>query len=166
MQTFLPLPPTKLDEPIYVLGNTYIEWSYSNTFKLLDYRRLGKQRVETMQIYDAMVDGGVSRWRHHPIAKMWKPYPIALLTYGLECSQEWRSRGYVDNMTNEFMKRIEQAEWDYRLPIDDPIHDMPWWMGEEEFHQSHRSNLLRKLPEHYRQFWENEPDDLPYVWYA
>lgn len=31
-------------------------------------------------------------------------------------------------------------------------------------HASHRSNLLRKEPEHYTQFGWTEPPDLAYVW--
>lgn len=41
---------------------------------------------------------------------------------------------------------------------------MPPWFGREDFHASHRSNLLRKHPDWYRQFGWYEPDDLPYVW--
>jgi hypothetical protein len=40
----------------------------------------------------------------------------------------------------------------------------PPWLGDERLHASHRSNLLRKDPEHYGQFEWTEPDDLPYWW--
>jgi hypothetical protein len=43
-------------------------------------------------------------------------------------------------------------------------YQKPPWLGNEDFHRSHRSNLLRKYPEHYRQFWPDEPDNLPYFW--
>jgi hypothetical protein len=43
---------------------------------------------------------------------------------------------------------------------------MPPWFGDDRFHAAHRSNLLRKSPEHYRQYWPTEPDDLEYVWPA
>ena len=29
---------------------------------------------------------------------------------------------------------------------------------------SHRSNLIRKAPEHYAPLWPDVPDNLPYVW--
>ena len=45
-----------------------------------------------------------------------------------------------------------------------PACEPPPWLGDAPFHLSHRSNLLRKMPEHYRQFWPAERDDLPYVW--
>lgn len=40
----------------------------------------------------------------------------------------------------------------------------PPWLGDEAFHRSHQSNLLRKLPEHYGPLFPGVPDDLPYVW--
>lgn len=40
----------------------------------------------------------------------------------------------------------------------------PWWLGDPGFHAGHRSNLLRKDPDHYSRFGWLEPDDLPYVW--
>ena len=45
---------------------------------------------------------------------------------------------------------------------------LPWWVGNEELHRSHRSNLLAKDPDFYRprfaELFGAEPDDLPYVW--
>ena len=40
---------------------------------------------------------------------------------------------------------------------------MPSWYGQEDFHRSHRSNLLRKDYNYYIQFF-NEPVDLEYFW--
>ena len=41
----------------------------------------------------------------------------------------------------------------------------PDWMGLEYVHRSHRSNLIRKFPEHYRDIlgWR-DPDNLAYFW--
>ena len=42
---------------------------------------------------------------------------------------------------------------------------MPWWLGFEPFHASHRSNLLRKDPEFYSLHnWKDDPKD-PYIWH-
>ena len=41
---------------------------------------------------------------------------------------------------------------------------LPRWLGDEDFHRSHRSALLRKDPAHYRESFGDVPDDLPYVW--
>jgi hypothetical protein len=42
---------------------------------------------------------------------------------------------------------------------------MPSWFGLEEFHRSHRSNLLRKDYEYYSQYFDEDPN-LPYYWPA
>jgi hypothetical protein len=41
---------------------------------------------------------------------------------------------------------------------------LPPWLGDEAFHRSHRSSLLRKDPEHYGPLFPEVPDDLEYVW--
>ena len=41
---------------------------------------------------------------------------------------------------------------------------LPPWLGDEDIHLSHRSALVRKDPDHYRPFFPDVPDDLPYVW--
>jgi hypothetical protein len=41
---------------------------------------------------------------------------------------------------------------------------LPHWLGMEEFHSSHRANLLRKDSEYYSKHgWIEDPND-PYVW--
>jgi hypothetical protein len=79
---------------------------------------------------------------------MWRGYEDALRVYMWEIIEEWKRRGYKNTMTVE-------------LPV---TFVPPPWLGDEQFHASHRSNLLRKAPEHYGQFGWSEPDDLPYVW--
>lgn len=141
MQTFLPLP-------------TYME-----SARVLDRQRLGKQRVEVKQLLLAL---GIpvgdhapreSSWGNHPAARMWKGYEGSLAVYGLAVCQEWIDRGYRDTLLPQFAKVTKGRNI---LP--------PPWLGLPEFHASHRSNLLRKLPEHYGKFGWSEPDDLPYVW--
>ena len=102
----------------------------------LDYRRLGKQRVEAMQLLNAMKreKGG---WINHPATKMWRGYEKAL----------------TDKNT---MKIVDVGELN-----DD---DYPPWFGNEKIHASHRSNLLRKNPEFYGKYGWTEPDNLEYIW--
>jgi len=40
----------------------------------------------------------------------------------------------------------------------------PKWFGKKEFHDSHKSNLLRKDKEFYSKFGWKEKDNLDYVW--
>ena len=42
--------------------------------------------------------------------------------------------------------------------------DMPDWIGDERIHKSHRSNLLRKDGEFYKQYGWTEPTDIEYHW--
>jgi hypothetical protein len=139
MQTFLPYP------------------SYAQSARVLDYRRLGKQRVETKQILLAMskTTGG---WRNHPATKMWRGHEVELALYGAAMCQEWLRRGYKDSLYAFFMQSHCDLESDGRDPMPPP------WLGDETIHASHRSNLLRKDPAYYGQFGWSESDDMPYVW--
>jgi len=49
-------------------------------------------------------------------------------------------------------------------PLDVYPAEYPVWLYDEEFHASHRSNLLRKDPEYYGRFGWQELPDLPYLW--
>lgn len=129
MQTFLPFA------------------DFEESARALDFRRLGKQRVEAQQILNALYYGG--GWRHHPAVRMWEGYESALKEYRNVMIRAWVARGYRNTMVVD-------------LP-DAPIQ-MPPWMGERAFHASHRSNLLRKDPEFYSQYGWLEPPDLPYFW--
>ena len=40
----------------------------------------------------------------------------------------------------------------------------PPWFGNNSFHASHRSNLLRKNKKHYSKFKWKEPQNIPYIW--
>jgi hypothetical protein len=128
---------------------TFIPYTdFKKNAKTLDYRRLGKQRVECKQILNALnrTTGG---WINHPAVKMWKGYEPALRQYMREIILEWVSRGYKNNMTIP-----EKENFEY-----------PFWWGREEIHASHRAALLEKDFEFYyeTQRWEEEPK-IQYIW--
>ncbi|BBN02047.1 hypothetical protein MPTK1_2g12340 [Marchantia polymorpha subsp. ruderalis] len=174
--------------------NTFLPYpSLERSIQCLDKRRLGKQRVEAMQILNVIsddpppvngdllakpppkelvkplvhellvvastapksVDGAKGKrrgWVNAPVVRMWRGYSDALACYYNICLAEWERRG----CRNILLQPIE-------LPADSaPI--MPPWFGDDAIHASHRSNLLRKEPEHYGQFGWTEPDSLPYIW--
>ena len=70
---------------------------FSKTIKVLDYKRLGKQRVEALQILKALHDPK-NGWYHHPAVKMWVGYDEALKHYMNCCIREWILRGYENTM--------------------------------------------------------------------
>ncbi|GAA3440632.1 MSMEG_6728 family protein [Planomonospora venezuelensis] len=150
MQTFLPYP------------------DFAATARVLDPLRLGKQRVETMQILRALTVPGYG-WRNHPAVRMWTGYEEALVRYGLEVCGHWCSTGRADTcaetMARELAERCGVAA-PRAQPLLEAAGELPPWLGDPAFHLSHRSSLLRKLPDHYRPVFGDEPDDLPYVWPA
>ncbi|MDF2491527.1 MAG: hypothetical protein K0Q58_105 [Microbacterium sp.] len=142
MQTFLPYP------------------SFTESAAVLDPSRLGKQRVETLQLLRAQTVPGYG-WRHHPAAKMWAGYVPALVSYGLAMVDAWVALDHPDTVGPQLREFAPDV---VGVPQDEV--DMPWWLGDETFHLSHRSNLVRKDPEFYRPRFGSVPDDLPYVWPA
>ena len=97
--------------------------SMGQSVRCLDYRRLGKQRVEAFQILNAL-SGKTKGWTNHPATKMWRGYEAALSFYKDLCIEEWVRRGYNNTM---------QKEASYGAVV------LPPWMGNEDFHASHRS---------------------------
>jgi hypothetical protein len=129
MQTFLPYP------------------DFDKSLHALDYRRLGKQRVEAYQIIRAIKYGG--GYSNHPAVKMWRGHINALKQYYNLSLEEWINRGYKNRME--------------KMPIHGRIVYPPWF-GNNNFHAAHRSNLLRKDPVYYVKFRWREKPDLPYWW--
>jgi len=134
MQTFLPYP------------------SYAESAKSLDYRRLGKQRVECKQILMVLLSESQG-WKNHPAVKMWEGHIGALAEYGACMCSEWISRGYNDSLLEYFCGHMFKFN-----------REKPSWFGDEAFHASHRGNLLRKDSDYYSQFGWTESSDLPYIW--
>lgn len=129
---------------------------FQQSARCLDRQRLGKQRVECLQILKTLV-GMSDGWANHPAVKMWRGYEPALVAYTLECCGEWQRRGYKDTIALQII--VIAAV--YAIPED---WQYPHWMGRWDFHESHRSNLIRKMPERYGQIWYGVRFNLPYVW--
>lgn len=146
MQTFLPYP------------------DFRKTAAVLDYKRLGKMRVESRQIMDTLIaiknddlyiidKNGKRRkrgWINHPAVLMWKGFEGALALYCNSMIREWINRGYNNTM-------YLYNEKGYRL-------EKPPWLGDESFHRTHQSNLVRKFPEFYAEKFVGVPPDLEYIW--
>jgi hypothetical protein len=123
----------------------------------LDTKRLGKQRVEAYQIMKAIADPDYG-WQHHPAVQMWRGYEHALILYGITCCVAWLQRGYRDTLFVKFMDALLADG----LPGSEVV--APPWLGDARFHDSHKSNLVRKDASHYGPQFPGVPDDLPYYW--
>jgi len=126
--------------------------SLLDSLNCLDYKRLGKQRVESFQILKCLLIEE-SRWKNHPAVKMWKGYESFLNIYYMLSINLWVNRGYNNTMNPYYFLSYLSNE-----------NIIPEWFGNEDFHNSHKSNLLRKLPEYYSKFNWNVPNNLEYVW--
>lgn len=148
MQTFLPYP------------------DFDATARVLDQRRLGKQRVEAIQVLRALTVPGYG-WRHHPAATMWAGYEEALVRYALAVCEVWCAVGHADTCAATLRADLATGTGltVVRSQADlDAEGELPPWLGEPDFHRSHRAALVRKDPDHYRPYFPDVPDDLPYVW--
>jgi len=137
MQTFLPYP------------------DFKKSLQVLDYRRLGKQRIEAYTLIHVIEgttkDGNKPKgWVNHPITIMWRPFVEALKQYYNLNIQEWIARGYSNNMIQ------------YKIAQSSIIY--PDWIGYKPFHASHRSNLLRKDFSFYIKYGWDENSNDPYMW--
>ena len=134
--------------------------------RVLDKRRLGKQRVETIQVLRALTVAGYG-WRHHPAAKMWAGYEEALVRYGLDICAVWCDLGNADTCSGTLVADLTQGTGVSSPRVQPDLAaagELPPWLGDPAFHRSHQSALVRKDPAHYRPIFNDVPDDLPYVW--
>lgn len=146
MQTFLPYP------------------DFRASAEVLDDKRLGKQRVETIQVIRGLTvpDYG---WRHHPAVRMWRGWLEGLGRYGLEICRTWIERGFADTCADTIRVDLAAAGVGVVRSQQELAEagELPDWLGMEDFHRRHRSKLLAKDPEFYRSRFD-EPPDLDYRW--
>lgn len=135
----------------------------------LDSKRLGKQRVECLQILNAL-QGKSKGWRHHPATLMFHGAEEALRIMGDWAIAEWIRRGYTNNMKPFSHRPIGIMQ---SMPPD----FWPEWYCEDDLVQkvieSHRLNLLRKDYNYYSRVIQNrtglsygkhEIENAQYVW--
>ena len=147
MQTFLPYP------------------DFLDSARALDAKRLGKQRVETIQVVRALTWPGYG-WANHPAVLMWKGFEEALGRYGFVCCDVWTELGFGDTCAATISADLRTIGITVVRTQEElaKAGALPPWLGDPDLHRSHRSALARKDPEHYRPLFPDVPDDLPYVW--
>ncbi|WP_089157525.1 MSMEG_6728 family protein, partial [Micromonospora sp. NBS 11-29] len=148
MQTFLPYP------------------DFLASARALDQKRLGKQRVEAIQVLRGLTRPDYG-WRNHPAVKMWAGYEEALTRYGLDMCAVWCEPGRADTCAATLATDLAAACGITVIRTQDELAatgDLPPWLGLDDLHRSHRSSLLRKDPTHYAPQFPGTPPDLEYVW--
>jgi hypothetical protein len=129
--------------------------NFQKSVQCLDNKRLCKQRIEAKQIIEINLrkirnpDEYIA-WQNHPAVLMWRSNDEALKLYYNCCVHEWLRRGFKNSMSL----------------YNDSIYlaKRPFWFGDERFHSAHRSALLAKNYDHYKQFnWSEEPK-IDYYW--
>jgi hypothetical protein len=148
VQTFLPYP------------------EFATSARVLDQRRLGKQRVEAIQVLRGLIVPGYG-WRHHPAVKMWAGYEEALVRYGLDICAVWCETGRADTCAGTLVADFAAAGGPATVRLQkelDAAGELPPWLGDERMHLSHRVSLVRKDPDFYQPIFGDLPDDVPYVW--
>ena len=145
---------------------TFVPYSdFEASARALDVKRLGKQRVEVIQIVRALTIPGYG-WASHPAVLMWKGYEEALGRYGLTMCDVWLELGFGDTCA-------ATIAYDLRLIGIETIRSygelaeadaLPAWLFDPDVHRSHQSSLVRKDPDHYRPLFPDVPDDIAYLW--
>ena len=138
---------------------------FERSARSLDPKRLGKQRVECIQVVRGLTRADYG-WRHHPAVKMWRGRLEALGRYALTCCEVWRESGFADTCAATLAGDLRAAGvGGIRTQAElAGAQALPRWLGDPAFHRSHQSALLRKDPEFYGPLFPGVPDDLEYVW--
>ena len=169
MQTFLPYP------------------SFELSARVLDDKRLGKQRVECLQILKALQPPEVCpgcqgsktvsiRWiksGHQNVVqcprcraagylpRAWSNHPATRMWRGYENALIY----YGQVICDEWMERGYDDTCRDKL-FQYATQNLPCipWLGSDKLHSSHRAALLYKLPSHYSQFGWTETPKQDYYW--
>jgi hypothetical protein len=128
----------------------------------LDNKRLGKQRIEGLQIASILIDKSNIKkgWRNHPAVKMWQGYEGFLLYFYLQwIFHEWIKKCFKNEKCAETYERLCNV---CKYPGFENIKT-PKWL-DVHFIESHRSNLIRKNPEFYKPLFPDTKEGLEYIW--
>lgn len=133
--------------------NTFIPFgSPVQCAKVLDNKRLGKQRVEAYQIINILTNQTkTTGWRNHPAVLMWVGYENALCHYYNCIVKEWVRRGFKNQM----------KLYEVKKPVQ-----MPWFVKNKFVNWSYQASLLRKNHEHYKRFFKvpKKYMEYSYIW--
>ena len=138
---------------------------FARTAEVLDRTRLGKQRVECIQIVRALTIPTYG-WRHHPAALMWRGHLEALGAYSFAIIEEWTGRGIRRHLRRDDRRRPRATPaWPAYAAGRAVVRRRAAVLARRPgLPLAHQSALVRKDPDHYGPLFPGVPDDLPYVW--
>ena len=139
---------------------------FERSARALDSKRLGKQRVEVIQIVRALTVPGYA-WKTHPAVLMWQGYEEALGRYGLVMCEVWVERGFGDTCAATITEDLATSGISPILPeaaLREADLMPPWVVDGGPVLESHRSALVRKDPELYGPLFPEADPEVPYVW--
>jgi hypothetical protein len=145
---------------------TFVPYAdFEASARALDTKRLGKQRVEVIQIVRALTVPGYA-WSQHPAVLMWKGFEEALGRYGLTMCDVWLELGFGDTCAATIAADlaafgIPEIRSEAELAA---AAALPPWLFDAAVQESHQSALVRKDPEFYRKLFPDVRPDLDYVW--
>jgi pyrimidine dimer DNA glycosylase len=145
-------PPTSAGPGDNGVMQTFLPYAdFLASARALDGKRLGKQRVETLQVLRGLIVPTYG-WRHHPAVRMWAGYEEALGRYALDFVEVWTATGRADTTAATFRADLAAATGITTIRTQSDLAaagELPPWLGDERFHESHRSALVRKAGDFY-----------------
>lgn len=158
--------------------------SFIDISNCLDPKRLNKQKIEIWQILKCLEIGPYqckvckryidddfeikktclndkdcieikTPWYNHPATQAVKNYELFFIDYALEIADSCLKLGYKDTLIPKIQAFKEIFKGEYKKP---------WYWGDNRFHDSHKSNLLRKNKEYYGKFNWKVAENLEYWW--
>jgi len=136
-----------------VMQTFITDGDYHKSHRNLDPSRLGNQ------IYREALTLARRGWPHHSASIMWRGHIYELCEYAIAGLDVLHERGHYYPHHYDNFRSIQKEHKDI---------GRPWWMLDGgyfyKFIRSHKSNLIRKLPDYYSQLWPDIPNNLEYLW--
>lgn len=134
--------------------NTFLPYpDFIESAKSLDKKRCWKQVVEAQQIL-SVISGTSTSWENHPAVKMWVGHKVSLIKY---------FNAFLNVCIEKHGINTKYTEHIYftRKPVE-----IPWWLGNEDFHRAMRARLIEKDEAFYLPLFPEDKgfNDGKYFW--
>lgn len=162
---------------------------FNQTAKTLDYKRLGKQRVEAMQLLNILLNrfkidndyktyDEVKELLQKYDSSNWPYTQTYTFTKNRVEKNGWKKhpaltmwKGYVEELKlyfNCIVNEWKRREYKNNLPlenVDTKNLRIPPFLQNEDFIKIQRQNLIRKNQKYYSEYWKDLEPTEGYLWY-